>query len=68
MIVKGRANLPEQKKAIIDRLYNAWISAPDLRLGQLLECAKPQNLDDLFYIEDNILADKIDEFIQKNGE
>ena len=65
--MKNRANTPEEKKAIMDRLYYAWLSTPDLRLGQLLECAKPQELDDLFYIEDYTLTEKIEQFIQKNG-
>lgn len=65
--MKNRANTPEEKKLITDRLLYAWLATPDLRLGQLLECAKPQNLDDLFYIEDDTLMKEIEKFIQKNG-
>lgn len=67
MTIKGRANTPEEKKQVIDRLYYAWLSVPDLRLGQFLECAKPKNLDDLFYIEDNDLANHIEKFVEENG-
>ena len=65
--MKNRANTPEEKKQILDNIYYAWLATPDLRLGQLLECAKPQHLDDLFYIEDLDLLKEIQKFTQKNG-
>ena len=62
-----RANTPEEKKEVIDRLYDAWLLVPELRLGQLLECVKPQNLDDLFNIEDFTLIEETEKFIKKHG-
>lgn len=65
MKIKGRANTPEEKKFIIDKLYYAWLSIPELRLGQLLENAKPLHLDDMFYIEDEILIQNVENLVTK---
>jgi hypothetical protein len=51
--IKGRAHTPEQKRAIVERLYTLWLTCPALRLGQLLECAHAGTL--LYYIEDEDL-------------
>ena len=59
---ENRALTLAQKKEVLDRLFDAWEITPSLRLGQLLENAKPNNLDDLFYIEDYKLLEKVEEF------
>jgi hypothetical protein len=61
-MVKNRANTDAEKKEIIDRVYRAWLASPQLRLGQLLECAKPNRLDDLFNIEDYDLVVEVEKF------
>lgn len=51
--IPGRAKTEEQKREVIERLYNAWIENPDLRLGQLI-CNNTYRLhQELFYIEDD---------------
>jgi len=67
MQVNNRANTPEEKKKIITELLEAWLKVPELRLGQLIECAKPKSLDDIFYIEDETLIKNIQKFIKDNG-
>lgn len=48
-----RANTPEQKKEICDRLYKWWLENPELRLGQLISWGGQQDgTVDLFYVED----------------
>ena len=37
-----RAHSPEQKRAVVERLYEAWLREPELRLGQLLFNALPR--------------------------
>lgn len=62
MEVSGRAHKPEQKRAIIERLYAAWLAKPDLRLGQLIANATHQctGQDDPFYIEDERLIEALE--------
>lgn len=67
MQMKGRAITPEEKRKVMDNIYEAWLRTPELRLGQLMECAKPTSLDDLFYIEDDKMVNYIQEFIDKHG-
>jgi|AntRauMFilla1563_2_1112583.scaffolds.fasta_scaffold05793_3 hypothetical protein len=67
MQIENRAFTPEEKKVILDDLLEAWLKVPELRLGQLLECAKPKGLDDIFYIEDKTLIKNIQKFIKDNG-
>jgi len=49
-----RAKTSEHKRAIIERLYLAWLANPELRLGQLIvnRCGV-----DPFYVEDEDLAE-----------
>jgi len=62
--VPGRAYTEEQKRAVLDRLLAAWLRAGDMRLGQMLANA---NADfsgcDIFYIEDEGLAAKVESFV-----
>jgi len=57
--MKGRAESTEDKKAIISRLYIAWLKKPQLRLGQLLEVSIPSDRD-LFYVEDYELINLVE--------
>lgn len=34
--IPGRAQTPGEKRAVVERLYAAWLAAPELRLGQLI--------------------------------
>ncbi len=34
--IPDRANTPEQKQEIMERLYKLWLEHPELRLGQLI--------------------------------
>lgn len=48
-------------------LQRGWEKVPDWRLGQLIENLKRYvGVEDLFYIEDDILTDKIVEFFGLN--
>jgi hypothetical protein len=53
----GRALTPEQKRAVIERILHAWEQAPALRLGQLVVNAADRAGRDVFYVEDEALAD-----------
>ena len=56
----GRAQTPEQKHALLDRLYAAWQQVPELRLGQLVFSATDGQ--DIFPIEDETLIQTIEEW------
>lgn len=68
----GRAVTVAQKQAVINRIYEAWISpkGEHLRLGQLignaLSCS-PDNSDapDIFYVEDDHIAEAIENYRSK---
>jgi len=55
-----RAVTPEQKKEICDRLYEWWLTDPELRLGQLIMAGNKADgtFIDPFYIEDYDLVPK----------
>jgi hypothetical protein len=57
---RGRAVSARTKKEILIRIFNAWLSVPEQRLGQLLLNACP---DLLFQIEDDKLAEAVEAFI-----
>lgn len=46
----GRACSSEQKRAVIERLFDVWSGASSLRLGQLISTSLDTRR--LFYIED----------------
>lgn len=54
MDTKDRAVTPEQKRAVIERLYAAWLAKPNLRLGQLIANAsfRCDASFDPFFVED----------------
>jgi hypothetical protein len=62
--MEQRAKTPEQKREIIDRLYDAWVSKPELRLGQLIvnqmACPRDDLTRQLFYLEDKDLIEVIE--------
>jgi hypothetical protein len=59
--MRGRAETPEDKREIIERILAVWLSKPQQRLGQLIENARGWNPQvDLFMIEDQDLADLVE--------
>lgn len=70
---EGRALTPEQKRAVVERLYAAWLASPSQRLGQLtvntMQMVVPEGgkelVSRLFYIEDETLIEKIEGFVAR---
>lgn len=58
---EGRAVTRELKQAVMDRLLDAWLRVPGLRLGQLVACAADIQEPVLFYLEDMTLLEAIEE-------
>ncbi len=62
----GRAVTPGQKRAVIERLYAAWLHQPQQRLGQLLQNAIHHPLrstdSSMFNVEDMDLVSKVEGF------
>jgi len=61
--MKNRAMTNEEKRAIIEKLYDIWTQVPQLRLGQLLSSASRQK--DIFYIEDFDLVEAAQSLIKR---
>lgn len=64
--IAGRAYTDEQKRAIIDRLYEVWVANPELRLGQLIINAvywghSELSTSRLFYREDEQIAQDLED-------
>jgi hypothetical protein len=65
---KGRAETPEQKRAIVERLYAAWLARPHQRLGQLVDNAVHTQLRTRtkyvfqFDVEDETLVEAVEKF------
>lgn len=53
--LKHRALTDEQKREVIERLYQIWLHHPELRLGQLL------SIGDIYYIEDFDLVNRLEQ-------
>lgn len=54
---------PNRIYEILNLLQRGWEKVPDLRFGQLIENLKRYiNIDDLFYIEDDEMVEKIIDF------
>ena len=54
---------PNRIYEILNLLQRGWEKVPDLRFGQLIENLKKYiDVDDLFYIEDDELVEKIINF------
>lgn len=62
-----RATTPEQKRVVIERLYECWLKQPELRLGQLIVNATyevHQRSGDIFYVEDEELVKLVEDFVK----
>ena len=64
--IKGRAETYEQKRAVMEKILAAWTAVPHLRLGQLLENSV-NSMHSTFYVEDEVLAEKVEEFVNSHG-
>lgn len=65
----GRADTDVKKRAIVERIFNAWVVDPQLRLGQVLvNSLRRADVDqgDLFYVEDESLAADVESFARRN--
>jgi hypothetical protein len=63
MAMNRRAMTPEQKRAVVERLLTAWSKYPELRLGQLIDCALGDRT--LFHVEDLGIAELVEQFVRK---
>lgn len=66
--VPGRAHTAGEKRMIVERLYEAWLRVPELRLGQLLDNAVMAGDDDwqtVFIVEDELLVAIVEQWIEK---
>ena len=61
----NRANTPEQKQEIINRLHALWLQYPELRLGQLI---LNYFRADFYYIEDFDLIEKLEKHYAREDE
>lgn len=53
---------PDRIVTVMAALLVAWQDVPDMRLGQLL--VNITGKDDLFYVEDDVLLDEIQEWVE----
>lgn len=66
--VHNRANTPEEKRLLVDRLYEAWLRAPELRFGQFIaDVVGDAQGCDVFYVEDFVLAAWAERFVQRGA-
>lgn len=58
---------PARIEPVLDAIRRVWEQSPDLRLGQLLVNAvnPPEPCPELFYIEDEKLVRKVEEFSRR---
>jgi hypothetical protein len=61
--IPGRAHTPEQKRAIIERFYEAWLAVPNWRLPQLIYNATGGK--DIFYVEDEPFMAEIEQISER---
>ena len=66
-----RALTDDDKRAVIDRIYHAWLQMPELRLCQMIACtiqtpAPSSQQPDIFYVEDYSLAEKLEKFVSQH--
>lgn len=57
-----RANTPEEKRQVLDELYELWITVPELRLGQLLKNVLIRR--SIYYIEDFDLVTEVRTWVE----
>ncbi len=58
---------PDRIEYVLDTIRQIWNRYPDLRLCQLIENCKPNNLHDMYYIEDNDLIKLLDYTYNRKG-
>lgn len=63
--LKDRAKTPEEKREVVERIYRAWLKAPELRLGQLIFVALDSKAYRLSYSEDFKIANNIESFVNE---
>lgn len=56
---------PKRIQELTDVLKAIWYQVPDLRLGQLIINCTHDLETDLFYIEDDVLLEKLKEYSKK---
>jgi len=61
--MEGRARTEQEKRVIIQRLLVAWISLPELRLGQLIDNSISTDKD-LFFLEDKELIELVEKTVK----
>ena len=54
---------PNRIPIIIKKLEEAWKRVPDWRLGQLISNLRGPGVQDVFYLEDDELEKRLDEFL-----
>jgi hypothetical protein len=55
----------EDKRATLERIYDAWLATPNQRLGQLLMNATAERSHcPLFYAQDSTLVDAVEAYAQ----
>lgn len=65
---RGRALSDEEKREVVEAIYEAWTSSPNMRhqrLGQLIDNAMANSnygSSSLFYVEDRALVEAIADF------
>jgi len=65
-----RALTPEQKKAVLDRIYKAWLASPQQRLGQLISNSvhghREEDGSSLYFVEDSTIAAWVEDFVAEH--
>lgn len=56
---------PQEQRWIHQRILRAWLKVPELRLAQLI--ANTFEDESIFYVEDEVLASEIEEFVKKHS-
>lgn len=59
---------PNRIDEFCNRLKQAWHTVPDMRFGQIIECAKCDfHMNDIFYVEDAPMIREIENVIYANA-
>lgn len=67
-LTRGRAHTPAQKREVLDRVYWAWLNAPEERLAQLLiNAVAAHSISPPYYTEDAQLLDALEQRLTKAG-
>lgn len=57
-----RADTPEKKREVIEKLFHLWLKYPELRLGQLIDNSLFNDIVSLYNVEDFDLVRHIEYF------